>query len=70
MPEFIVNRNAQNNGDHEVHEKDSHCANYPILANRMPLGWHAGCTSAVTEAKKTYPQSNGCAICAKACHTG
>ncbi len=69
MPDFIVNKRAQNNGDHEVHEKDSHCANYPIADNRQNLGWHTSCEGAVKKAKETYPKSNGCAICAKACHT-
>jgi len=70
MPYFYVNTNAQKNGDHEVHEKDSGCGHEPDAANRMDLGWHSDCEGAVTEAKKTYSQSNGCYYCCEACHTG
>jgi len=65
MPYYCVNNNAQANGDHEVHEQG--CVYWP--SNRKDLGWHASCSSAVTEAKKTYRQSNGCKTCSNACHT-
>jgi hypothetical protein len=67
MPYFHVNKNAQSNGDHEVHENG--CGHQPYSENRLGLGWHASCTGAVTEAKKTYRQSNGCYYCCNACHT-
>ncbi len=71
MPYFYVNENAQNNGDHEVHEKDAtNCGHEPDVANRKDLGWHSDCHGAVTEAKKTYSQSNGCYYCCNACNTG
>jgi hypothetical protein len=65
MARYYVNRNAQNNGDHEVHVKS--CSYFPD--NVKDLGEHSTCRSAVTEAKKTYSQSNGCYYCCNECHT-
>ena len=68
MATYYVNDNAQDNGDHEVHTKD--CSYLPEARNRTYLGDHSTCSSAVTEAKKHYKQSNGCYWCSRACHTG
>lgn len=70
MPNYIVNKNAQSNGDHEVHNATSGCNWMPAKINQKDLGWHSNCHGAVSEAKKTYPQSNGCYHCCNACHTG
>ncbi|MGV0757590.1 hypothetical protein ACTS95_10445 [Empedobacter brevis] len=67
MERFYVNNNAQPNGDHEVHR--SNCIYVPYILSKKDLGNHDGCHNAVTEAKKTYKQSNGCATCCPACHT-
>lgn len=69
MAEYCVNRNAQSNGDHEVHNLDADCSFLPDRANRVALGNHANCSTAVRKAKKEYPSANGCFHCAKACHT-
>lgn len=69
MAKFIVNMNAQYNGDHEVHNLDANCTRLPDPSNRLPLGEHFTCVSAVATAKLTYPQSNGCYYCCPACHT-
>jgi len=70
MPDYCVNKNAQSgSGDHEVHDVSASCPYVPSLVNQLALGWHATCTSAVAEATKTYPDSNGCFYCARACHT-
>lgn len=45
MPNYVVNREAQPNGDHEVHQHG--CSWMPALHNQHPLGWHSGCQSAV-----------------------
>jgi len=66
MTDYYVNRNAQRNGDHEVH-KDG-CQYMP--ANNFYLGNYSNCRDAVKEAKKTYSQSNGCYTCCRECHTG
>jgi len=67
MDNYYVNKNAQSNGDHEVHTGT--CFYLPSIENRLYLGLFSSCADAVKEAKKTYPQSNGCYYCSKACHT-
>lgn len=67
MNKYYVNRNAQANGDHEVHKFG--CRFMPNPENRQYLGEFATCRSAVAEAKKHYRQSNGCYYCSNACHT-
>ena len=68
MARYYVNKNAQSNGDHEVHK--SGCSHMPDIENQLYLGDFTGCRAAVTEAKKTYSQSNGCYYCSRECHTG
>ena len=68
MPRYYVNRNAQDNGDHEVHVvKD--CPTPADEKNRLYLGDFDSCHDAVKEAKKHYSQSNGCKNCSLPCHT-
>jgi len=67
---YCVNKNRQPNGDHEVHNLDTNCVYLPTARNQLHLGSHTTCQSAVTEAKRTYPNSDGCFYCARACHTG
>ncbi len=67
MPRYYVNKNAQDNGDHEVHQEG--CSRLPLAHNRLDLGIHFTCQTAVTEARRHYRQSNGCFYCANACHT-
>jgi len=70
MPNFIVNKNAQSSGDHEVHNKTAGCDYMPAAANQKDLGYHFDCQGAVVEATRTYSKSNGCYWCCNACHTG
>ena len=67
MAIYYVNQNAQSNGDHEVHK--SGCSYIPDPENRISLGDHSSCTSAVRKARDYYTQVNGCYWCANACHT-
>lgn len=67
MSSYYVNKNAQSNGDHEVHV--SGCSFMPLTENRQYLGQFDSCRPAVTEAKRYYVQSNGCYYCCNACHT-
>ncbi len=67
MVEYYVNRNAQDNGDHEVHKSD--CEYLPDVENRQYLGCFLNCKDAVREARKYYAQSNGCYYCSPECHT-
>jgi hypothetical protein len=64
---YVVNEKPQTNGDHEVHK--SGCSFMAEPENRRYLGTFTNCHDAVREAKKYYPQSNGCYYCAKECHT-
>lgn len=69
MPNYCVNTNAQSNGDHEVHNTDpGACPTLPNPSNRLDLGTHLGCHSAVAKAKLAYPTADGCAHCCPLCH--
>lgn len=68
MPSYCVNRQAQANGDHEVHEVA--CKYLPAPQNQLHLGTFPSCRGAVQEAKKHFPQSNGCYFCSRECNTG
>ncbi len=68
MYSYYVNKNAQSNDDHEVHTTG--CQYLPTEQNRIHLGEFCDCHLAVAEAKKHYPQSNGCYYCSNKCHTG
>ena len=68
MAQYCVNKNAQSTGEHEVHNLAT-CSVLPDPSNRLALGEHASCVSAVATAKQVYPNSDGCAICSPACHT-
>lgn len=67
MARYCVNTQAQTNGDHEVHVQ--FCNFLPQPEHQKWLGNFATCVDAVKEAKRTYPQSNGCFYCSSACHT-
>jgi hypothetical protein len=67
MAYYYVNKNAQSNGDHEVHTGD--CSWLPAAENRIYLGQFSNCRDAVAEARRYYSQCNGCYYCSNACHT-
>jgi hypothetical protein len=64
---YYVNKNAQDNGDHEVHTTG--CAHMPDPKNCQYLGSFTNCADAVRDARRYYPQSNGCYYCSRDCHT-
>jgi hypothetical protein len=68
MAHYYVNKNAQSNGDHEVHT--SSCSFLPASENRLYLGNFSSCGPAVREARKHYDKVNGCYYCSRDCHTG
>ena len=68
MAYYYVNKNAQDNNDHEVH--NGGCSWLPKVENRIYLGNFTTCGPAITEARKHYSQVNGCAHCSSPCHTG
>lgn len=67
MKKYYVNKNAQSNGDHEVHKAG--CSWLPKRENRIYLGEHSTCKSAVRKAKNEYLKVNGCYYCSNDCHT-
>lgn len=66
MAKYIVNKNAQPSGDHEVHV--SNCDQGPNSENQLNLGEHANCHGAMTEAKKHFSDVDGCFYCCNPCH--
>ncbi|PWK49885.1 hypothetical protein C8D97_10746 [Pleionea mediterranea] len=70
MPFYIVNRNPQSTGEHEVHRNDCTCSHMPTPSNRIDLGFHYNCQGAIIEAKRRFPghQFDGCYYCSNACH--
>jgi len=66
MDAYYVNKNAQSNGDHEVHK--SGCPHMPEDKNLIDLGAFDGCQNAVREARKHYDQVDGCGHCCEECH--
>lgn len=73
MPQYIVNKNSQPNGDNEVHKYPRSLCNkhdYPSPSNQVSLGTHLSCHGAVRRAKELgYRRANGCYYCATECHT-
>jgi len=70
MQRFILNQNAQPNGDREVHNASTGCSYMPLLQNQIDLGYHASCHGAVAKAKThSSGRINGCFYCCRACHT-
>lgn len=67
MKKYYVNKNAQSNGDHEVHHEE--CPYLPQVQNRIYLGDYSNCEPAVTKATTHYHQVNGCIKCSPNCHT-
>ena len=67
MARYYVNKNSQQNGDHEVHTTG--CSFMPEEKNRIYLGDFSGCRQAVVKARAHYAKSNGCYYCSNSCHT-
>jgi hypothetical protein len=65
--EYYVNRNDDEQGDHEVHREG--CSHPPDERNRRPLGSFTDCEAAVRAARRLYPTADGCYHCSRACHT-
>ncbi len=66
---FCVNRNAQQTGEHEVHNLDASCPHLPKPDNRRDLGSHPSCGAAVIAASELYNNVDGCAYCSPQCNT-
>jgi hypothetical protein len=70
MAYYYVNRNAQPDGYHEVHNGDVNCPHPPLLENRVKIGYYASCADALAACRQTNPDLliDGCAYCTN-CHT-
>lgn len=71
MPKFIINKNKQDNGDHEVHNATTGCSHMPDSKNQVDLGNHTSSREAVAYTKRELPKNriNGCIYCCKDSHT-
>lgn len=67
MPRYILNKNAQSNGDREVHEVG--CGHAPDKVNQIDLGTHATCKGAMQAAAKHTDDADGCYYCCNDCHS-
>lgn len=63
---YYKNKNAQANGDHEVHEEG--CLWMPSEENRLYLGLFEDCRDAVKKAKQIDPSADGCKHCCPKAH--
>ncbi len=69
MPDFCVNKNAQDNGDHEVHDLASTKNCLPDDENQIELGFSIDCFAAIEKAKlKISGKIDGCFHCCNPCH--
>lgn len=66
MAMYVLNKNAQANGDQEVHVVG--CAHGPDKDNQISLGSHVTCKGAMQEAAKHTKHADGCFYCCNACH--
>ncbi|RLA82788.1 MAG: hypothetical protein DRG78_06225 [Epsilonproteobacteria bacterium] len=71
MSKFIINKNAQENGDHEVHNETTGCSHMPNPENRIDVGNYNSCQEAVADAKRKWPDHkvDGCYYCCNSAHT-
>jgi hypothetical protein len=70
MAYFYINRNAQDDGYHEVHNGDMNCSHPPLPENRIGLGYYNTCSEALSAARTANPGLliDGCYYCTQ-CHT-
>lgn len=69
MAHYCVNKNSQSTGEHEVHNVTARCDRLPDPSNRLSLGDHQNCHTAVQKARQTYSKVDGCYYCSNACHS-
>lgn len=66
MTTYLVNKQAQSTGEHEVHQDT--CRHLPDIANRQYLGVFSNCKEALVAAKKQYSNVDGCYYCCNECN--
>lgn len=68
MPNFIINRDSQENGNYEIHNAKTGCHSLPAEENQVDLGWHEDCNGAVRYAQELYPEVKDRIICCTRCN--
>ncbi|WP_256968969.1 hypothetical protein [Enterococcus faecalis] len=70
MPYYIVNKNIDDNGRHEVHQDT--CTRLPNKENQLDIGYHSDCTEAIQYIQNQNPAHlfDGCWYCSPACNKG
>lgn len=66
MKRYYINKNAQSNGDHEIHTE--RCSFGALPKDRIDLGYHENDRSALKAGKAVYPNADGCAYCCPSIH--
>lgn len=67
MIRYSINKNAQSNGDHEIHKEG--CSYEPSFYNKDDLGYHPNDHSALQEGRRRYGDSaDGCVHCCPLIH--
>lgn len=71
MAYFYVNKNAQDDGYHEVHNDNANCSHPPLPENRVRIGNYNSSAEAIAACKTTNPtlHIDGCAYCCPESHT-
>lgn len=71
MATFIINKNRQTTGEHEVHNASVPCTHMPDVENQVLVGNFIDCHGALNAARNANPSLSidGCAYCCPACHT-
>lgn len=68
MKEYVVNKNVDKNGLHEVHE--ANCSHAPKSENALHIGVFSNCNNALLQARNIYSNVDGCKHCSLPCHKG
>ncbi|QSH40690.1 hypothetical protein P0136_11960 [Lentisphaerota bacterium ZTH] len=66
MDVYIVNKIAQETGEHEIHKTS--CNFLPGVEERTPIGIFETCHEAIGKAKEFYDNVDGCKYCCPECH--
>jgi len=67
MQHYYVNKQAQPNGEHEVHVP--RCTYVAEGEDAVHLGTFVNCKEALQAAHAYYEKVNGCAWCCQDCHS-
>lgn len=66
MSNYYVCKIPNENGKHEVHKES--CPDIPNKEDLILIGIFQICSDAMVEARKIYPEVNGCYYCCFPCH--